>query len=254
MLKKKYNHLTGCIKYQLLIYIYLFFQWIVTVYTKSINVTNEDELKNAFELNYSDIILQSSISIGKKYILNSSLTNKNVKISGKSSNIALSFRSEQDGFYFNAFENIEISSLIFIGNVNFENCTKISFTNIEFNGLINGKNSDISIYQSEYYNTQSIKSMYGIYLDNTLLEIKKSKFYGGESLNYIIFITDELSEDKNIDLFSGGLTISESYFSGEYNSGIINVNVKSEINIQNSEFVKGYSDFGLVLNSYIYFI
>ncbi|OUM63842.1 hypothetical protein PIROE2DRAFT_20622 [Piromyces sp. E2] len=251
MVKKKYSHLNNIIKYHLLwvIYLYLNLTWINKVFSKKINVSNENEFKNAFNSNNSEIVLLSSFSLNKKYILNSLLTN-NIKISGQTNNITLNFDNEQNGFIFNSIENIEINNLKFIGNINFENCKKVTIKSVEFNGLINGNNSDISFYKIKYYNTQNIISMYGIYLNNAHLKINESSFYGSKPIsNYIIFSTNETGINVNINNTSSEMTINNSYFSGEYISGIIKVNVQSIINIQKSDFVNGYStDNGSILN------
>ncbi|ORX46593.1 hypothetical protein BCR36DRAFT_372055 [Piromyces finnis] len=244
MLGKKYNYL----KYQILYvkYIFLILQWINIV--KSIYVSNENEFKKALESGDCDIILQSSFSLRENYTIDS--YNNNIKIYGKTKDITLNFINEQDGFYFNTLKTVEISNLKYIGNINLKNCNNTIISNVKYNGLIHGNNSNILFYNSTYFNTQDNLSLYGVYLNNSSFEIKESSLYGSKSiLKYILFITVEVSKNKSNNIYSE-LKIMDSYLSGEYVTGIIKADSHSIINIQNTEFIKGYSsDNGSILNA-----
>eukprot|EP00833_Pecoramyces_ruminatium_P013002 jgi/Orpsp1_1/1187034/evm.model.d7180000054999.1 len=225
-------------------YLYLFL-FISCIYSKSINISNENEFKNALNLKYSNIILTSSFSIEENYELS---YGDSIIISGISKNISITFNNENNGFLFKEYNYIEINNLTFNGNININNCNDTLISNVNFNGLFIG---DILFYQYitfenfEYHNFQQETSDYGLILSNGSFSINNSTFYGSRSiLKYILYIT---VNDIEIDI--AGLNIFDSYFSGEYISGILK-SIGSLITSENSDYINAVAINGSVFNVY----
>ncbi|OUM56757.1 hypothetical protein PIROE2DRAFT_18501 [Piromyces sp. E2] len=202
-------------------------------------VSNENEFKKAINSNYSEIILESSIDLNESIILNS--LNFNLIITGKTKNEILSFNNdiEKDGFFLKNVNNVEFSNLTLVGNLNLNNSINLSISNVNFFGLINSKNSNIVLKKTSYYYLQNKPSPFGIYLDQSNITIEESSLYGSDSISeYIIYLTEtepiNQINHKNNNEYLNKILINHSYLSGQYKSGIIKVDVASNINIQSS--------------------
>jgi len=235
MWKKKLKRLTKCLDYTIIYIIFIFLN-INKTFTKSITVSNKNELKEALDSGYSEIIINTSFDIDEQLINGIS---KTFTIMGKTVDTSLNFLNEENGFYFKLCKNIEIKNLKIIGNLVLENCTGIELSNIEFNGVIKSKFSSILFNNTTYHNLQNYKSPYGIYLDKSNFDIYDSKLYGSASItNFIIYSTNETPEEKD-DYYR--LSIKNTYMSGEYESGIIKADYMCNVTIEHSEFVNGFT-------------
>ncbi|ORX51374.1 hypothetical protein BCR36DRAFT_288434 [Piromyces finnis] len=240
-----------------ILYIISILLWIDKVILKSIEVSSENEFKDALHSNYSEIKINSSLTLQEKYKLNS--LRHDLTISGKTNNITLYFNNSNDGFFFNYIDNIEISNLRIIGNLVLESCKNISISNVDFNGLIESKNSNILFFKSKYsYIQDQALSLYGIYLVQSSINIYESRIYGSQSISqYIIYLTKLDKIEKNINNNNNNkynnlnkLSISNSHLSGEFKCGIIKVDDYSDINIQFSELINAVAyENGSVLNA-----
>ncbi|ORX87818.1 hypothetical protein BCR32DRAFT_274239 [Anaeromyces robustus] len=238
---------------------YLFFILLFSkiTYLKNIQVSNENELKNALKYNNTSIILTSSLIIKDDYILNSEL-NYNIKISGLKKNIELKFENETHGLNFNNYNTIEIYNLKYIGNLHFNNCFRITISNVDFNGIIENKFKDQSnmiLENFKYQNTQERISYNGIsiipdYESFGNYTIRNSTFYGSKSISEYIISLPYLYDYQ----YLSNLKIENSYFSGEYTCGII----KAYFTIgyfDKTDFIKGLSlHNGSVLNAGLSFL
>ncbi|ORX51375.1 hypothetical protein BCR36DRAFT_411842 [Piromyces finnis] len=212
-----------------IIYIILILLWSNKIFSKSIVASNEKELKDAINADYEEIIINSSFSISENF----TITNKSFSISGKTKEVTLNFINEGDGFLFKSYDYIKIDNLKIIGNLNIEYGYSTIISDSEFGGVIKGINSNLVLNYTTYYNMQNCNSKYGIYIDGGDLDIYNSNLYGGKSIsNYIIYLTDQTNTNEER---YAGLVISDSYISGEYESGILKIDTLSIIIIEYSE-------------------
>ncbi|OUM61677.1 hypothetical protein PIROE2DRAFT_12272 [Piromyces sp. E2] len=225
--------------------------FIRVIYNKSIIISNENDFKKALNSHYSNIVLNSSISIEENYKLNSNIDE--IKITGITKDIILNFKNEEDGLNIENCMNFEINNLTFTGNLFISKCSNTSLSNIDFNGLIQSSFSNIILQNFKYNNFQKQKSQYGIFLNNVSLNITNSSFYGSSSItNNILYITSSgvnLTLNSTMNENSSILNINDSYFSGEYKCGILKT-YSTYLMLINSKLEKGLTyDNGAVLNS-----
>eukprot|EP00833_Pecoramyces_ruminatium_P011529 jgi/Orpsp1_1/1185561/evm.model.c7180000094371.1 len=233
------------INFNIIFYIYILFTYILNnSYSHSIYVSNEDEFKNALNLNLNytdvDIILTSSITLKNNYVLFSK--GYNLQISGITRSITLTFENENHELQLNNFSFVEISNLTFVGNLHLISCDESYISYITFNGLFKNENlydyydnQFLSFENVEYYNLQNKVSPYGITLSCGINYINNSTLYGSKSISdYLINIIS-----KHDEIYSTILYSDDSYFSGEYTCGIIKCD-KSYLNVYGSSFVNGF--------------
>jgi len=225
---------------------FIILSFVRVIYNKSINVSSEDDFKKAIESNYSNIVLNSSISVDGNYTLNSNIDE--IKISGITRDIKLKFNNEINGLYIENYTNIEISNLSFTGNLFILKCSNTTIFDVDFNGLIQSSFSNITLQNFKYKNLQSRQSQYGISLDNVIMSISNSEFYGSSSIrdNIIYLVGGEVTEFINsqdlIDYsYTSQLFINQSFFSGEYKCSIIKT-LSSCLRINESVLNNGFTN------------
>eukprot|EP00833_Pecoramyces_ruminatium_P012476 jgi/Orpsp1_1/1186508/evm.model.d7180000051097.1 len=224
------------------IYLLLILFIVNIVNSQNIQVSNEKEFENALNSSSSKIIITSTITLEKNYMLKSK---NGLIISGYKPDIMLIFKNETHGLQLKKINNVEISNLIFIGNLEIYNCTKTSILNIKFDGLLRSElleNNNFEIDNITYNNSQYQKSENGIEFNGGNIIINNSKLYGSRSISkYIMFTYTPNNEiDENVDIISK-VKITNSTFSGEYSSGLIKSSY-SYIEIENSNFINGNVD------------
>jgi len=233
------------------IYIYIYMFILVSlskkVYSNGINVSNEDELNNALNQNYTDIIITSSFSIKNNYCFFPG-DNNSINISGITNDIILTIENEDIELQFKEYDYIEIKNLTFNGNIHIINCYYTNIVNIKFNGVFFGDNDDfyfITFKNIEYINSQHKISDYGFIFYNSLVSITGSKFIGSKSISKYILYSESNSE---IGYYTS-LSINNSYFSGEYMCGIIE-SLMTISSITNTDFANAVALNGFVADSF----
>eukprot|EP00833_Pecoramyces_ruminatium_P015802 jgi/Orpsp1_1/1189834/evm.model.d7180000074835.1 len=226
------------------IVIIYFFVIIPSIISINIEVSNEIEFKSALEnFNNKNIIITSSFNINDNYLLNSSNNNdnnNNISIKGRSKNIILSFSNIEDYITFKDYDSISLENLTIEGNIYFDNCKNVTISFIQWDGKIKSVNTndqEITFNNIKYFNNKTYKSQWGINLYGGNYFIKNSSFYGSKLILENIIQVSGYDEET----FSQ-LNISNSYFSGEYKSRVLNTNFVN-FSSSNTTYINGFSNY-----------
>lgn len=218
------------------------------VQSKTINVSNENEFKNALQnSNNPNIIITSSFNLSNDYqsLLNSNNKKNNISIKGNSRDIILSFSNKEDYMIFMDYDNISLSNFSFEGNIYFNNCKTVTISSMQWDGKIksiNTKDQQLIFNDINYINKKTYESQWGIYLFGGNYTIEDSLFYGSKLILENIIYVSSYDENNLSQLY-----INNSHFSGEYKCRILNINF-TNLKISSSVHQSGFSkDCGYVI-------
>jgi len=221
---------------------------LIISFVKSAVVKNESELKNILTNDNQEI----NITIESELLLNNELNIdgnfKKLTINGhaqNSSSINLSNNS-QTIYFSRDIEEIELQNITIKGNIYFDNIKKVSIDNVTLFGSIdsnfkNIQNDYIKIknfnYKAAEYSVKNCINLSGN------VDIENSKFWGNS------YCKNQILKHKGDSKYS--FSVKNSYFSGEYQCSLIDIEYEAQSNIIDSLFEKGYcgSD---ISNGYTY--
>jgi len=232
-----YNHLV--------LFYFIFYFYVLSDKVFGKNIKNSNDFINGLKDEEEIFILQNDIILSNEDALN--VHSKKVVISGKSKNTNISFSNNFSinlSFLSNC-EEIELKNISITGNIKFNNNHNIKFDNVFFNGYfisVNdneiNNNSTLQLLNSELH---LVNEYIGYEIYNYNLDIKNSEIYGNDVLNLnLMSIINERNNTKSI-------VIDNTYFSGNYFNGAINV-YYADITCSNSHFEKFFG--GRELNKY----
>ncbi|ORX52138.1 hypothetical protein BCR36DRAFT_286888 [Piromyces finnis] len=217
---------------------YLFFLVIYFVLTIAL-IQNENDFIEELSIdnNQISLIIDSTIIINENITLPSTL--KILSFIGNSQSTSkLTFNYP---IYFNEnIEEIEIKNIEIIGTLDFYNTKRITLENVVLNGSIvidmddHHHNEYIKFNKVIYRPIKNQIYLYCIDLKGNVI-INDSKLYGGSCqrlLNY-----------NGLEKYS--LNIKNTYFSGEYQCPCLSITQSKNVNIEYSDFEKGFSEKGM---------
>ncbi|ORX52524.1 hypothetical protein BCR36DRAFT_369323 [Piromyces finnis] len=244
-----------------LIYILYFNLAIKSIYAeKFIDVTTENQFKDALSKKTSDEIkinIKNNIIVNdiEKLNINSSISK--ITIKGESlSKSKLTFTHQNGGLYFDKnIQEINILDITLISSMLFNNNENIKFENVIIDdgsyifNMTSTKENNVTITNSRI-NPPEIKKSFLMEFYQSNLYIDHTQFYGNKNLLKGVIL---MRNEKEF-LASGKFHLTNTLFSGGYETKFLDVNSVKEIRFSNSEMKESFGKNELYIKKFILII
>jgi len=200
-------------------------------------ITNESEFSNLIKSqNTNELVINidSKIDLTESYNITNSF--QKISIIGKTKETCIiNFSDLENYLSFNKGVNeIVLENISIIGNINFENNSKITMESVHINGNINSNFESKNNYVRINHLTYMANSLVGDECINLSgnIEIDHSEFYGNSSCL-------RLFNYNGLDIYN--MSIKNSVFNGNYGCACLFLINGINVNIISSTFEKCYS-------------